>query len=207
MSVPQPKLSFHEGTRGPHAFPVSNSNQCQRPKRKNNMCTTKAIERGQGPSYISAPLWSHMSLLPLKAKHLLRGLQVSTCFYPCWPLLPRPLPSPVPHSAPVSKTISLILDRPKRIPGTGSVVIVPSARNVLSLDICMADSFLCSSPKAVINFLFSALSFFSVSSYFIYSTYHYLKRIYSFVFFILSIFPIRMWASWEQAPSTFGSLL
>lgn len=88
-----------------------------------------------------------------------------------------------------------------------SVFIVLSARNIPSLDICMADSFSCFSLSSVSNFLSPALALSFILSYFIYSTYHCLKVISWFIFFILSFFPIRLWAPWERGSSMSWSLL
>lgn len=79
---------------------------------------------GLRTSYISAPLWSHIEPLPLKAKQSSQGLQVSTRSYPCWPLLSRSFPSPFPPSALVPKAFSLLLDHPKLISGAGPLCLL-----------------------------------------------------------------------------------
>lgn len=138
---------LNQSSRGPSLISVSNSGQCQRPMRRSNN-TIRKITKGSQPT-------------------IFQSLQALTCFYLAY------LCSLVFHHSP-----SLPLPQPPR-PSHCSWTIPSSslaqclcvcglfARNIPSLDVSLGDSFLFLALSSVSNFLSPALSFSSVSFYFV----------------------------------------
>lgn len=153
MGLLQPKASnLMRAPLGPFPSPVSNSDECQRPKRKNNILQQRS--ENEAKDLISAPLWSQIAPLTLKSS---QGPQVDMLL----PLLNFAiLLSLVPKATP-------LLEPSRAHPWLRHCLLVPAVRNIPFLDLHMADSFLCSGLSLVSNFLFPASSLSSVPSYFI----------------------------------------